>query len=455
MERTALFVVSLSSFVTPLMLSAVNVAIPEMAAALHVDTLVMNWVPTAYLLTSAVFLLPFGRLADLHGRRKIFLGGMIIVTLGSALAACASSAAFLIGCRLLQGLGAAMLFSTGVAILSSIFPKQRRGGAIGISVSMVYLGLTGGPLIGGWVTSHLSWRAVFLVPVPMTLLVTALALSKLRGEWKDPAARGFDPGAAFLYGLSICALMYGFSSLPAWTGWLIIGAGAAGMIVFVRGARTSEAPLFDVNLFAGNRVFAFSCLASFIAYSSTFGISYLMSLYLQYLKGLTPQAAGTVMVAQPVMMALFSPFSGRMADRFEPRHIASLGLLLVAAGLALLSRLQSGSPLIHVVAGLMLVGFGFALFSPPNVHAIMSSVDSRHLGTASGSVGTARVLGQTFSMGIVSLVFAVMMGPVHLTPQHFAALSHSISDSFAVAACLSFAGVFLSLARGDLHGTAR
>jgi MFS family permease len=249
--------------------------------------------------------------------------------------------------------------------------------------------------------------------------------------------------------------MYGFSSLPAWTGWLIIGAGAAGMIVFVRGARTSEAPLFDVNLFAGNRVFAFSCLASFIAYSSTFGISYLMSLYLQYLKGLTPQAAGTVMVAQPVMMALFSPFSGRMADRFEPRHIASLGLLLVAAGLALLSRLQSGSPLIHVVAGLMLVGFGFALFSPPNVHAIMSSVDSRHLGTASGSVGTARVLGQTFSMGIVSLVFAVMMGPVHLTPQHFAALSHSISDSFAVAACLSFAGVFLSLARGDLHGTAR
>lgn len=446
-------VVCLSSFVTPLMLSAVNVAIPDIAAALHVDAVVMSWVPTAYLLTSAIFLLPFGRLADLYGRRKIFMAGMVIVTLGSALAACANSATFLIACRLVQGFGAAMLFATGVAILSSIFPRERRGAAIGWSVSMVYLGLTCGPLIGGWIAGHMSWRAVFLVPVPFTASVVVLAMLKLRGEWKDEDARGFDPGSAVVYGVSICALMYGLSSLPEWTGAVLIGAGMAGIAVFVHRSRSAAAPLFDVNIFIGNRVFAFSCLASLIAYSSTFGISYLMSLYLQYLKGLSPQSAGMVMVAQPVMMALFSPFSGRLSDRFEPRHIASLGMLLVSGGLAFLALLGEGSHLAHAVAGLMLVGFGFALFSPPNVHAIMSSVPPRHLGTASGSVGTARVLGQMLSMGIVTVIFSLFLGPVHLTPDRFPALSHSISGCFAVAACLSFAGAFLSLARGDLHGS--
>lgn len=453
-ERLALLVVCLSSFTAPLMLSAVNVAIPAIAAGLGADAIMLAWIPTAYLLTSAVLLLPFGRLADMVGRKRVFVAGMFVIALGSVLAAAAQSVATLIACRVLQGVGAAMLFATGVALLTSIVPRERRGGAIGMSVSSVYLGLACGPLLGGWATHQFSWRAAFVIHLPVALVIIVLALAGLRGEWRNERPQRFDFAGAAVYACATTAFMYGISLLPAAAGALLVLAGCAGAAVFARHERRTADPLFDVRLFLGNRVFTFSCLASVFIYTATFGTSYLLSLYLQYIQGRSAQAAGLLLVTQPAVMALLSPLAGRLSDRIEPRVLASTGLLLMTIGLGTLAGLGAGSASLHVLAGLMVTGCGFALFSAPNVNAIMGSVDRQYLGTAAGAVSTMRVLGQMSSMALITMVFALLLGPVQIAPETHAALMRSIRTAFAAAAVLSLAAIYFSWQRGEVHGAA-
>ena len=307
LQRTALVVVCLGAFITPLMLSAVNVAIPTIAQGLQMDAITASWVPLAYLLSSTVFLLPFGRLGDMYGRKKMFLSGLTTVTIASILASVAQSALLLILCRVLQGMGAAMLFGTGIAILSSVFPPEKRGEVLGLSVSCVYLGLTCGPFAGGWVTQQFGWRSVFIFHVPAVILVIVVGLVNLKGEWRGPAGQKFDFPGAIIYGASIIALMYGFSVLPSPSGVILIMVSGIGLFTFFRYEKNLEHPLFNVNLFSNNQVLTYSCMAALIMYSSTFSITFLMSLYLQNIRGFAPQVAGLIMISQPLVMTLFSP----------------------------------------------------------------------------------------------------------------------------------------------------
>ena len=451
LQRTALIVVCMGAFITPLMLSSVNVAIPTIVEGLRIDAITASWIPLAYLLSSAVFLLPFGRLGDMHGRKKMFLSGMTTVAIGSILASTAQSALLLILCRVLQGMGAAMLFGTGIAILSSVYPPEKRGSVLGLSVSFVYLGLTCGPFVGGWVTEQFGWRSVFIFHLPVVILVIALALLNLKGEWRGPSGQKFDFFGTIIYGASIIALMYGFSVLPTLSGFILIMLSGAGLSVFFRYQKKLEHPLFNVNIFFNNQVFTYSSMAALIMYSSTFSITFLMSLYLQNIKGFAPQAAGLIMISQPLVMTLFSPLAGRMSDRYEPRLIASLGMGLTAIGLALLATANMLTTTVFIVATLSAVGLGFSLFSSPNANAIMSSVEKKHLGTAAGTVSTMRVIGQVFSMGIVTLVFALMLGPVEISPEQHGKLLASINTCFIVTSLLCFIGVYFSYKRGNLR----
>lgn len=451
LRRTALTVVCLGAFITPLMLSAVNVAIPTIAQGLKMDAITASWVPLAYLLSSGVFLLPFGRLGDMYGRKKMFLSGMTTVTVASILASFAQSALLLILCRALQGMGAAMLFGTGIAILSSVYPPEKRGKVLGLSVSSVYLGLTCGPFAGGWVTQQFGWRSVFVFHIPVVLLVIILGLINLKGEWRGPEGQKFDIPGALIYGAAVIALMYGFSILPALSGFALILLSGIGFAVFFRYEKSLQYPLFNVNLFSGNPVLTYSCVAALIMYSSTFSVTFLMSLYLQNIREFTPQLAGLIMISQPLVMTLFSPVAGRMSDHYEPRLIASSGMGLTAIGLAMLAVAGPLTQTELIVLTLMLVGFGFSLFSSPNTNAILSSVDKKYLGAASGTVATMRVIGQMFSMGIVTLVFALMLGPVQFSPEQHGQLLASINASFIVASALCFIGVYFSLKRGNLR----
>jgi len=450
-KRAALLVATLASFLTPFMGSSVNIALPSIGKEFLMDAVLLNWVATSYLLAAAMFLVPFGKIADIYGRKKIFLYGVSIYTISSFLSAISTSAITLISFRVLQGIGSAMIFGTGVAILTSVFPVGERGKVLGINAAAIYLGLSLGPFLGGVLTQHFSWRSIFLANVPLGLVIVIFAFCKLKGEWAEARGEKFDFIGSIVYGISLATIMYGFSLIPAMSGlWLVLG-GIFVLLLFVGWETKAENPVLDINLFRNNTVFAFSNLAALINYSATFAVGFFLSLYLQYIKALSPQNAGLILVSQPVVMAIFSPFAGRLSDKFEPRIIASAGMALSVISLSLFAFLNQKTALEFVVASLILLGFGLALFSSPNTNAVMSSVERRFYGVASATLGTMRLTGQMLSMGIAMLIFAIYIGKVQITPQYYPLFLTSIKTAFIIFAVLCFAGIFASLARGKVR----
>ena len=446
-----LLITSMSSFLTPFTSSSVNIALPSIGKRFSLDAVTLNWVATAYLLAAAVFLVPFGRFADIYGRKLIFRIGIIIDAIASILCTTAGSGVWLIVFRALQGLGGAMIFATGVAILTSVFPSKERGRALGINVAATYTGLSVGPLAGGLFTQHLRWQGIFFFNTLLGLIITIIAFWKLKGEWADARGENFDLTGAAIYSVSLVAIMYAFSVFPAlWGLWLII-AGIIAILIFVRWERKQKHPVLQIELFRNNIVFAFSNLAALINYSATFAVSFLLSLYLQYVKGFTPEKAGLILIAQPIMMAIFSPIAGILSDRIEPLIVASIGMALTTAGLVMLIFVGNTADISFIVASLIVLGLGFGFFSSPNTNAVMGSVERKFYGVASGMLGTMRLTGQTFSLGISLLLFSVFIGKVEITPEYYPLFLKSMRLAFIIMAILCFLGIFASIARGRTH----
>ncbi len=448
-QLSASVVAGLASFLAPFMGSAVNIALPAIGRRFGADAVTLGWVATAYLLAAAVFLLPFGRLADIHGRKKIFVIGVILYTVSSLFTSLAPSILALIGFRVLQGFGAAMIFGTAIAILTSVFPPGERGKALGINTAAVYLGLSLGPVLGGWLTQQFGWRSIFLFNIPLGLTIIVLVLGKLKGEWAESRGESFDLGGSVFYGLALVGIMLGFSRLPHLLGICLLLGGLALVCGFVGWENRVASPVLNLGLFRTSRVFAFSNLAALINYSATFAVGFFLSLFLQYLKGMSPQSAGLILIAQPIVMTVFSPLAGRASDRIEPRVVASIGMAMSSVGLLSLALLRPGSSLGFVIGSLGLLGFGFALFSSPNTNAVMSSVEKKHYGVASATLGTMRLVGQMFSMGMAMMIFAVLVGRVQITPANQANFLRAIRTGFTIFAALCFLGIFASLARGN------
>ena len=444
-------IAALSSFLTPFTSSSVNIALPSIDRELSLNAISLSWIATSYLLAAAMFLVPFGRIADIYGRKKIFLAGVIIDAGASVMCALLSSEIGLIFFRGMQGLGGAMIFGTGIAILTSVYPQQERGRALGINVAAVYTGLSAGPLIGGLLTEHLGWRSIFFLNALLGAIIIILVLWKMTGEWREAQGERFDYAGAFTYSLSLVAVMYGFSVLPSLSGGVLILAGAIGLYGFTVWQKRARHPLLDTALFSKNRTFKFSNLAAFINYGATFAIVFLLSLYFQHIRGFTAEHAGMIMIVQPVMQIIFSPIAGSLSDRLEPRLLASAGMAATMAGLVMLIFLQKETPLGYVIASLAIMGIGFGFFSSPNTNAAMSSVEKKFYGAASGMLGTMRLTGQMFSMGIIMLLFALYLGKVQITPEYHDIFMKCARMSFTVFAALCFAGIFASLARGKTH----
>jgi EmrB/QacA subfamily drug resistance transporter len=450
LKRTVLIIACLSSFIVPFIGSSVNIALPTIGKEFKIDAVTLGWVPSSYLLASAMFLLPFGRVADIFGRKKIFLAGTVIYTIGSLFSALSLSAPMLIACRVIQGIGSAMTFGTSMAILTSVYPLEERGWAIGIVTATVYSGLSLGPFLGGFFTQHLGWRSLFYFNVPFGLTIIILVFWQLKGEWAEARGERVDLPGSFLYALTLLLIMVGLSLLPAGSGIGLIGAGAIGVICFFLLESRTKSPILNVQVFKHNPVFTFSNLAAFIHYSSTFAVTFLMSLYLQYIKGYSAQSAGVILISQPLMMAAFSPLAGRLSDRIEPRVIASFGMACTCLAIYLLSFIVEKTGLPYLVFALLLLGFGFALFSSPNTNAVMSSIEKRYYGVASGTIGTMRLIGQMFSMGMAMMIFSILIGKVSVTPGLFPLFLKSVKIAMIINGTLCFIGIFLSLARGKV-----
>lgn len=450
-KRVVLIAITTASFLAPMALSSVNVALPTMAKELAMNTLSLSWAATAYMVAAAMFLVPLGRLADIVGRKKIFLFGTGIFTVASFLLGVAPSTGFLIAFRAMQGIGGSMIFGTGIAILTSVYPAAERGRVFGINVGAVYLGLSAGPFLGGVFTQYLGWRSVFFINVPLCIAILCFCLWKLREEWAPAKGESYDIVGSFIYFIMLISIMYGFSVLPKTGALLFIVPGVAAMVAFVLWEKRTKNPIINMTVFMKNRVFTLSNIAALISYSATYAAGFLLSLYLQHIKGLSPMNAGTILVSQPIVQALISPLAGKVSDRIEPRLVASTGMAVTAIGLFFLAFAEATTPMRLIVGNLVLLGLGFALFSSPNTNAIMSSIETKFYGVASSMLSTMRLLGQMFSMGIAMLLFAVYMGKVEIVPVHYPLLMKSVRTAFLVFGFMSVAGIYASFARGNMR----
>jgi EmrB/QacA subfamily drug resistance transporter len=450
LRNYALISTLLASFLTPFMGSAVNLAIPGIGVDFNVGATLLSWIVTSYLLTTAALLLPFGRLADIVGRKKVFTAGLAVFSLASLLSATAWSIQSLIAFRVLQGVGGAMIFGTAIAILTSVFPPQERGRVLGYNTAVVYTGLSLGPVLGGILNHQFGWQSIFYSIGLMGVLAFSLTMLKLKGECTGAAGDSFDLTGTVLYVTGIVAVLYGFSNVAAsHRAWGILLLGLAFMVLFVRHENRDNQPLIKMKLFK-NTGFAFSNLAALINYSATFAVSFLLSLYLQVVKGLDSQTAGLVLLAQPVVMALLSPFAGRLSDYIEPRLPASWGMALTTLGLFFFAFINESIPVWWIIINQAILGIGFALFSSPNSNAVMSSVEKRYYGVASSTLGTMRLIGQSLSMAVATLFINLYIGSAGLTPAHAGQLVTTLQVSFAVFAAVCLFGIYASAARGKM-----
>lgn len=450
-----LVITTVASFFMTFMGSALNVALPRIGTEFDMDVITLGWVSTAYILASAALLIPYGRIADMKGRRKIFILGNIVFLLGSVLSAMSVSGIMLLIARAIQGIGGSAIFATSVAILTSAFPMTERGKVLGINTASVYLGISLGPLLGGLLTQYAGWKSIFLISSITTVIVTAGAFWKMRGEVVEIQAEKFDLTGSVIYILALVLTMYGVSQLPDTPAFWFIGIGfVAGGLFFWWETRTRY-PLINLGMFRNNRAYTFSNLAALVNYSGTWAIAFLLSLYLQYIKGFEPRMAGIILITNPTVQAIFSPVFGRLSDRIEPRILASAGMAVTALGIGLLSFSSQDTSIAYIIGSLIIVGFGFALFSSPNTNAIMSSADRQFYGVASATLATMRQLGMMVSMSIVWTVFAIVIGRVEVTPEYHQAFVHSTRIIFLISALLCASAISFSLIRGNIHANAR
>ena len=426
-------------------------ALPAIEKQLQLNAISLSWIMTSFLLSSGIFLLLAGRWADFLGHKKMFKAGTIIFLLFTFLCSFSDSGALLITLRFLQGTGAAMLMATGPAILVREFPKEKRGAVLGITVSAVYIGLAVGPTAGGFITYYWGWQAIFIISSMLGLLVMIVAIIYLGTDHIKSDTSQLDYKGALMYALALAAMVYGSSVIKTLLGQMILSSGVLLLVLFIWQQGKSTIAFFPVKEFKVNRLFAFSNLAALINYSATFAIVFLISLYLQKVLGFSPRTAGSILIAQPVIMALLSPIAGRLSDKYEPRQLASAGMLICSIGLGLFIHLNAQSSVCFIIANLAFIGLGFALFSSPNMNTIMSSVEQNKAGMASGISATMRVLGQILSMTIATALFAMFFNKQSINQIDIDIFLKGMKVAFVIFSLLSFTGVYFSYNRGKLH----
>ena len=462
---TVLGIVAIGVFMATLDASIVNISLPEISLSFHVPLSgTVEWVILGYLIIIAGILLPLGRLADMVGRKLIWLLGLSIFTLSSALCGAAPSLLWLIAFRVLQGVGGAMIMAVSPAMVTSAFPSTERGRALGLNAAVVAIGTSTGPTLGGILTEAFSWRWIFYVNVPIGIIgvMATWRLLKEPMPWRSGGQR-FDLIGAGLLSAGLTGLMLGlsFGEETGWSSGIILGLLGAAMlllIVFYFNEKRIDHPIVDLSLFR-NRLFSAAIVSSFLSFLALFAVMFLMPFYLEELLALPTHHAGLILTAVPLTISLVAPLSGWLSDRLGSRLLSSLGMAVGSVGLWFLSRLTSQSSVFDIIWPLAVTGLGQALFQSPNNNAIMGSVPQYRLGIASGFLATVRVLGQGFSVALAGAIFASLGGAKAGAILHRggAAAAGPLQDTFihafhmALFTCMiiATAGVFTSLMRGQ------
>lgn len=416
-RRQLLALTSIGAFMAPLDGSIVSVALPVMGPELRLSFGAAMWVQAAYLLATAVLLIPLGRLADQYGRVRFYLLGVAVFTAASLLAALSMDSVWLIMSRVLQGTGGALMIVTSAAIVTAVFPADERGRALGINVMAVYIGLSVGPPLGGMLVDTVGWRWIFLINLPIGLVVFVWGRMMLPRSERVQGTRRVDYSGAALLGAFLISLLVPLTFAPEW-GWsapLTLGLlmlAAAAIVAFVAVERRVSSPVVDLGLLLHNRMFATANLAALLNYMALYGVGVLTAVFLEIVQDRSASVTGWLMLSQPLLMAVLSPFSGRLSDRIGSRVLSTGGMVAVALGMALLASMQTTAPVWQVATYLGLVGLGMAAFSAPNMSAIMGSVRRDQLSLASAFVGTMRTTGQALSVALLGGIAASQLGRI-------------------------------------------
>jgi EmrB/QacA subfamily drug resistance transporter len=450
-----LFVLCTAAFLVPFMGSSINLALPRISEELSLKSIATTWIATSYLITTAIFQMPMARLSDLIGRRRVFILGVLIFSVTSCLCGFSVSGDMLIIFRALSGIGSAMMFGTNMAILTSIFPPHQRGKALGINTAVVYASVAVGPFFGGMITHYFGWQSIFFVSAVAGLLVVVCALVFFDEEWMVSKGEKFDWIGSFAYGIALFGIIFGFTKLPSVVGIVCIAAGSVCFWLFTLQENRCKFPLFNIHLFRHNKVYVFSSSAALINYAATFAIGFILSLYLQYIRGFDAQQAGLIFVLQAAVQAVMALLSGRLSDRFSPSKLATMGMFIIVVGLTGLLFLDLATPLWMIVTLLIIMGFGFGIFSSPNTNVIMSSVEKKDYGQASATTGTVRLIGQALSMGLASMVISLKMGNQKITEAVYPQFMESIHIMFLIFILLCIIGIFASMVSRKNGGTGK
>ena len=444
-----LTIISIASFLTPFLGASMNVVIPVIGVEFRVNPVILSWFSISTLLSSALMFLPLGVYGDRMGRVKIFKYGLLIFSIATLLTGLAFNEIIFLVLRFIQGVGAAAISVTGTALISDIFPPDTRGFALGINISSIYVGLTLGPFIGGSITSLIGWRYVFLLIFLLSL--TALYITyRYLDIREEETVGGFDYIGSAILGIAFTALILGLSLYPSNTSIISLLIFPSAALAFIIWEYRCNTPLLDFRYIFNNRLLILSVLTALMAYTATFASSFLLSILLQYILGIEAFLTGLILMTRPTLMALLSALTGKLSDIIQPKYIVSIGLSLDFIAYILLSMLRINTGIPYIILALGLLGIGSALFSSPNTNAILSSVDKRFYGMASGLTGTARVYGQSFSMSIVSLLFSIYLGSVEVQKIPPIQLLTIIDKIFIIFGLIVSLAIIPSILRGDL-----
>jgi MFS family permease len=450
-RRYTLLAVALGSSLAPFMVAGLTVAIPSVGEEFATDPVTLSWIPTAFFLAAAMFLIPFGRIADIYGVKRLFSIGLAVYFVSALIAALAPTAAVLIGARFLTGTGAAMIFATSFALLGLVLPDSERGAALGVNIAASFGGFALGFLGGGLLTYYSTWRVLFLVPLPVALLAVGILRRNLPGECALSKGTRPDLPGIFLSTATIFLVMVGLSTLPAIQGAAALVTGLAALAAFmVHGSRASD-PVLDISLITRNLPFALANGAVLVYNAASFASIYLFSLYFQYALGFDARLAGVILLFTSLITASLVGYAGRLSDRTSPLRVAAAGVAMTLAGLAILSFLSAAMPVTVAVLALVFLVAGVAFFQPPIYSTVIGAVGRAMYGVASGFVETMRLLGMTISMAVTIVAFAFFFGSTEITGESTPLLLESMQVLFRVYFTLAVA----SLAVTYLAGRAR
>ncbi|SIN91472.1 MFS transporter [Halodesulfovibrio marinisediminis] len=442
----ATFIVAAVQFLTPFMMSAVGVALPSIGKEFSAGAFQLGLVEMAYILAGGILMLPCGRFADIRGRKKVFLTGLVVFICATFFIALAPSMEALILLRFVQGAGSALVAANSIAIISSVVPPQVRGRAMGIVAASVYMGLSASPTLTGFIIQYGSWRWIFWGALPLQLAALWLTFTRLHGEWFGAKGAPFDWKGSLMYAAAICMAMTGITHLKAGGIFPILFVlGILGLCAFFFWEAKEEHPILNVPLLKKNRTFSLSSLVLLANYASSFGVTFFFSLYLQQIKGVSPQYTGLTLVIQPAIMAVLSPFVGALGDKVNPGKLTMFGLALCTVALSICSTVTASTSIVTLMSILVLLGFGFAFFSSPNLTVIMNCVEPKHYGVAASLSATMRTLGMLTAMVSISFILSLLMGSNSVSDAPEAFIS-SMQTGFSIFTVVSAIGVACSFA---------